>query len=329
MTFLPENIINCLKDTYKPSSIKTYDSSIKRLHKLAGYPTTSFRPGVILRFSEMKNAMISNNVKLTSQITIVSAVNAICNCVDEFVLVKEGYAKLFAELVKKSKRHNKKREATEDEKKHKLEWNEIIAKREEYRKRFIKPKTRTMDVAKAYRILTLMTEVAPLKGSEYIDMRIKKLTKREEQDIGRICHTSGMNVLCIRTSTMYVCDHGTVERYGIKIIPFGPKVLKAVRQTMRVLNPGSITKINSSDMNLVLPVNLKLTTPMTSSVFTNFMYRVFDPFRISTNAIRKAYTVQFLHKNPSHEDRLFVAAVMGNSLDMQKHLLRRDKKERK
>ena len=329
MPFLPDNIINCLNNTYKPSSVKTYDSSIKRLHKLAGFPTTTFKPGVILKFNEMKNAMITNNVKLTSQITIVNAVNAICNCVDTFVLVKEDYALLFAELVKQSKKHNKHRQATDDEKKHKLEWNEIIAKRDEYRRKYINSKTRTIDIAKAYRILMLMTEVAPLKGSEYIDMRIKKLTKREEKDIGRTCHLNGKNILCLRTSAMYVCEYGTVDRYGVKVIPFGKNVLKAIKQTMRVLNPGSITKINSSNMNHVLPVNIKLNTSITSSVFTNFMYRIFDPFKISTNAIRKAYTVQFLNKNPSHEERIFMAAVMGNSLDMQKHLLRRDKHERR
>jgi len=170
-----------------------------------------------------------------------------------------------------------------------MKFDDVLKLRERYISGDKKDTISTNRGAFNYFLLALYTEIPPLRGSEYINMKFGD--KDDEVD-------DETNIFDIENRTLVIRNHKTVKTHGIKVIRYKSDILHEA-----VLNWRSV---NDSDR----------VVPLSSATLKSRFYRIFKPKMISTNMLRKIYT-EHTKSFPIDEQRK-IAKIMGHTMRTHK-----------
>jgi hypothetical protein len=317
--FLPDDLVERLSKKYKPSSIKVHAGNIKRVFKLAG--KQKFNAVFLANVSSIKQ-LLEKDVKLSTRKNIVNSIIAVCQHFDLLKLVVSRYDDYFKQLARKHNNNYKYRKATKKEKANELKWEELIAIRTEYDNEIKRDALDEMlererhEFILSWQLLHLYTELPALRGGEYLSMKLVELKGNE--DVETLCATSKVNLCDLGGRRLLVCDHKTVDKYGIKEITLPTATAKLVEKAH--------TLLTVPNEGIWLFPHPTLPRALTNVELNKLMKLIFSPRNVGTQMLRKIYIGHFLNGHPSADERKRVSAIMGHSLEMQEFVYSRFRK---
>jgi integrase len=322
MQFLPTQINQKLAERFKESSIKVHNANLKRVYKLlTGKKTPKFDASKLLEVNKVKQEL--NGIKLSSRKNVVNSIIRVCENYPLLKAVQKKYEKYFKTLAEQHNHDYQYKAPTSKEEKNKIEWERVIEMRDEKDvefERMIKAAARNPEkydhtVAIARLLLNLYTRMPPLRGGEYLNMKILELS--DSDDATLVCEQTAVNVCDILDNTLHICNHKTVAKYGIKVVQVSDQLIAVIREVTDLFGE----YVQDYD-DWLLP-HFVAGRPFTNVELTKIFKRIFAPYNISTQMLRKMYIGHFLSQNPSVEDRKELTRIMGHSLEMQEFVYSR------
>lgn len=302
MTFIPDKIINKLKENYRESSLKTMDGQIKRIHKMANLD--KFNEKLLIDLKKMKNLL--NNMEKTN--VKKSLINSSMKVLEVMDNVPNKLLKEYKEWFRLSARNHENKyhygELDEKQKDSFISLEEIKKMRGEYSKKN-DLEGNPYEYLK-YVVLSLYTYLPPLRGEDYFKTRLIKCPSFE-----KCLKTLPYNFYDLKTNKLVLKEYKTSGTHGTRIIEFPSELSKIIDKW---------AKINPSDF--LIP-NLQTKNAMSQSGFTDFLNRLFKPHKISTSMLRKIYISETVPKL-SVSERKTLAKTMAHSLVMQEFIYRKN-----
>ena len=285
--FLPDSLVEKMKGKYRESSIKTMGGQIKRLHKMEGF--NKYNLELLKDFEKVKD--------LLDGLDKTSTKKAICNTIMKVIQFEDKqydmnqYKSLFSGYVHV---HDDTYFMSKPKKELILmfEIEEIQKKYEE--------EVLSMDLTKLngfdrstyvkYITISLYTFLPPLRGEDYYNTDIVK-TLEETNDKG--------NFYVLDEKKLYLNKYKTSRTYGQRIIDF----------------PDKMHKIIGDYCSRYMIPTMK-GTKMTQQGFTNMLFRIFNPRKISVDILRQSYITEMVPGMTSRECKE-LTITMAHSLGSQ------------
>ena len=298
--FLPDSIRDKMTAKYKSSSIKTMDRQIKRIHKIAGLPTFS----VELLMDLNKVTKIITELKTTETVK-KSLVNTTMKII-EFAGqgVAEEYKSWFKQLCAQEREARQYAKSTLKEQSclNDVDIDYLVKKRNEWKQ--ISKKSRKQKDYIKYLVLSLYTMLPPLRGEDYFNTRVLSSAGR---DINELAKTLDYNFYDLDTKTIVITKYKTSSTYGIRTIVFPEELASIISQWMNDINP----------TNYLIPD--RKGNMMRQQSFTDMLFRIFKPYKISTSMLRKIYISKVAILLPV-EERKEISKIMAHSLVTQEFI---------
>jgi hypothetical protein len=308
--FIPEDYIEKMRKVFQPNSIKTMNTQIKRIHILGG--EKSFSRDFLQNFSKIKELIYKNLDKTSVRKAMVNTIIKVLTVgggVDDKSKIMELYTGLFKEMITE---HNKNYLYAENDKKL-LNMKEVKNIFKEYQKQvleFDKDKRKTREyylLFQKYLILALYTIIPPLRGEEYYNSIVEECDKKI---LEKCIENRDYNFYDPKSGNLVVKKYKTMRKYGTRIIKFPPRLMKIINEWLEIKENYLGNKNNKKLFNL------------SQQAFTETLFAIFTPFKISTSALRKIY-ISSCVKGMNGKKRQEIARIMGHSLEMQEFVYKK------
>lgn len=323
---IPKATTKELQKKYKDSSIKTLLGSIKRVLKEL-YNIDTYKPELLFTYTKVIK-WIEGIDNMASRKNILAAILAILRAEPDTpkgIIAK--YEEYFNKLAKKVETDRKYAEPKQEELDNWISYNDVKKKFNEYEKiikkinwkkengdetSFISPHDKNLFLR--YMILAFYTFLPPLRGEEYFNTAI--ISQCKEKSYDNMLKLLKKNLLDVSNGNLVSKYYKTANVYGTRIIPIPKNILTIVKQ---------FRQINGYNPYLVPNLTAIRAEPMTQQAFTALMYRIFDPYKISTSMLRKIYISDALKEIKDPDERKKLAYIMGHSIDAQEFIYKRFK----
>jgi len=336
---LPLTIKNRLLKKYRESSIKTFTTSIKRIYVNAyDPPINQYKPQVLYDFDYISK-YISKSIPLVSQKNIVAAILAVIKVEDNPSPPQEvisNYEKLFNKLASKVTESVQYKEPSQSEEENWISYKEVYRKFEQVQSQINNPefqnrikivtsspstihlKYSDLAIYQHYIILAFYIYLPPLRSEEYYNTIILTVCNTPDK-YSQLIKATKRNIIDLENNKLVSGIYKTSDKYGLRVIDLPQQLVKIIKTWYRLT-------YTFSNQNLLF--NLNTYKPLTQQAFTEQMFRIFSPNRISSSMLRKIFISEFLAKNPSAQERKKLAHTMGHSLEMQEFIYSRFKSKK-
>jgi len=167
-----------------------------------------------------------------------------------------------------------------------------------------------------YLLLALYTIVPPLRGEEYYATRVKRCKKKEFE---KCVESDDYNFYDMTNGNLVIKNYKTQRAYGTRIIKFPPRLKKIIKDWIENFGDGS---------EWLIPAYNDKGKHITQQAFTETLFRVFSPYKISSSMLRKIYISDCV-KRMNGVKRQEIARIMGHSLQMQEFVYKKKHKKNK
>lgn len=293
--FIPNDNYLKLEKVFKPNSLKTMNTQIKRIFNLGNKYV--FNKDYLMDFDNIKN-LVSTKLDKTS------VKKAMINTIMKVLLIGFDikktddtiikYEKYFGELVKLHNQNYLYSEAKNEL----LHYSKIREKFNDYQKK-INDNTDIITWRK-YVILALYSCLPPLRGEEYYNTYIKTYKK---SDLNNYINKNDFNFYDTTSGTLIIKKYKTEKIYGTRILKFPPRLKKIVNQWIKIQKKDKLIDVSQQ-------------------LFTETLFNIFEPYKISTSALRKIYISNFVKKMDGKK-RQELAYKMGHSLQAQEFIYKK------
>ena len=309
----PKPTLKELQKKYKDSSIRTLSNSIKKIHKEI-FNVETYDPKLLYKYTKIIKWIKSNIEKQSSQKNLLAAILAFIKAepdTPEEIISK--YKEYFNTFAKKVETDRKYIEPTQKEKDNWIPYSDVKKKFNEIKKEIKKNKNKNL--FQKYLALAFYNYLPPLRGEEYYNTVI--INNCSDGSYENLLKLTKRNILDITNKKLVSYYYKTANVYGLRIIDL-PKPLIDIVKESQILN----------DFNHFLFPNHQSVrpSPMSQPAFTNLLFRIFDPNKISTSMLRKIYISDILKKMKEPNKRKELAYIMGHSIDAQEFTYSRFKK---
>lgn len=309
-SFLPLTVYDNMLNRYKPSSIKSFTTNIRRLlHEIFNIDKFTLAP--FNNYFKVEKYILGLEKPSVRQ-NMIATVNA-------FLIMNGGnaalismYEDLFEKINNVARDAQKYAAPTEHEENNLIDWNLVVSLYDIYREKIgtiRKYGLRELREYQKYMILALYTMIPPLRGQEYLDAIILKVVD-VPVNYKRIYELTHKNLFDIKNNKFIVRYHKTFDTHGVKVIDFNQELSNIVEKWV---------ELTGSQILIPNLENEKFNEPMAQTALTELMFRIFAPNKISTSMLRKIY-ISDVVKNMSAAERKKLAKIMGHTLESQEFI---------
>lgn len=310
---IPLKLNNSLLVKYKPSSIKTFTINIKRILKEV-YNIDKYTVAPLLNIKKVTDYITNDVQKISVQLNLAAALVSFLS--HEENIPKEAldyYQNLFDKISEKAAYERKYPIPTEEELENWLPWSQIVKLANDYKKKVTQE---PYDYLK-YLVLSLYTQIPPLRGQDYLNSIIMKV--ENPTDYHRLLQITQKNIFDLTNKQLIISHYKTEKTHGRRTIDIPKQLIPIVENWFRI----------TGSQNLIPNLQNK-SEPMTQQAFTDLLFRIFKPKNISTSMLRKIYIshrLKYISNNPIERKKL--ARIMGHTLETQEFIYNRFKKMKK
>jgi hypothetical protein len=283
---------------YQPGSIKTMDNQIKRIFKISGKNT--FSSNVLTDHHNIINIISNIDTSETVKRAITNSVIKILQFSN--IDVPKQYKDYFKHICNKERIASLYAKKTETEKKSMVPFSHLIKTRELWKTKAMSTRKRA-DYLK-YLVLSLYTMIPPLRGEEFYNTTV---IDSQGNNLEKLSETLGYNFYDTHSNTLVISKYKTVRTYGLRLIKFTDELDNIVNTWMTTFNNTQLLIPDQND------------NMMKQQSFTDMLFRIFRPLKISTSMIRKIYISEIaVHLSP--DERKKISHIMAHSLIMQEFI---------
>lgn len=349
MTYFSDELRKKLIDKkYKESSIKAFETNIKRLIKLIDpdgqHDRLSQEQLDMLDRSSVIIAKIDKYIdKLNVKTAMFNAVVKILEADGKSSSIIEPYQQNFSALSRYNVVKNQYLAPSKSELENFTDMNGVRSIQKKWEGKVASFSDRSYsDITNSqrktylkYLLCSLYTFFPPLRGEEYYktmityvddpdlifkevkgsDEAVKQHEKKYDEKVKEIYEEHydliESNFYDVRNHMLYIKNYKTEKKYGARVLKF-PEVLHPILERWSALN-------NST---FLIP-NLDGNSQMSQQGFTSLMNSIFKPYKISSSMMRKIFISDFLASKPSADLRKKVANQMAHALDTQEFIYKR------
>lgn len=298
---IPPEIDKAFREGKSHETYKTYTIMLSKMFREV-WGSEEFSVAKLKEVDKVKKYIDKGTLSITSRKIITIAAVMILKAAKAPQSLIDVYGKLARDYRIKDTKMRKDRAPTSRERGSMLDWPDIIAVRECYKK-CLKDKACVAEMTSLeyrrwymkYVTLCLFTMIPPQRGQVfyncYIDIDVK-----------------GSNMIDTKKSLLIVKHEKTTKSYGVRRIVL-PTALNSIIKDWK--------EVVAEDGYLLMP-NAK-GNMMSSPAWTQFMNSIFQR-DMSTDMLRKIYVSYMItEKGISIDERQKLADIMGHSVLMQQH----------
>lgn len=311
---IPDKTYTKLLEKYRPSTIKTFITNIKRILRDA-FNTNTFTLQPLVNTVKTKKYLESiqgSGMRKTLLATIIAFLKtdpAVPPSTIKF------YSTFFDTLAKQVNHERQYQCPTPEEQANWISWPDIIKKRKKYRRLAecvdeLQPSQITLDdkyLYLKYILLCLYTYIPPLRGEEYINATVISVANPKLYQTVR--DITGRNLFDVKHKQFVVYGYKTSNVYGTRFVPIPDELIPIIKRWTNLTNS-----------QLLLPNLQDPQTPILQESLTQLFFRIFEPKNVSTRMLRKIYISHKLKTLKDPEKRKELALVMGHSLQTQEFI---------
>lgn len=296
--FLPDEVIALLElSNFSPTSIRTFDYSVKRLFSMMYGPLQKFNINKILKdYLTVINTIENSDAPLNSKKMLFHSISNVIKVsgIDTYPAMKILDARdKFSSYVDEMRAFQKKESVIPLDNIYPLiksTFDDLeLSLTDEY--------DPSKDVP--YIILGFFIYLPPLRSQDYVNTRITSKGLKNNDD--------KINHINLEKSEMIINEYKTGKKYGQRKIHLPAPLVHILKEY----------KTKSKNKWLVPKLYGDGSEPMTNSAFTHFLNRVLGE-KISTAELRRAYISQeVINKDMKGKERKNVAKIMAHSTRTQ------------
>jgi integrase len=148
-----------------------------------------------------------------------------------------------------------------------------------------------------YALLCLYTYIPPLRAQDYRTSLLFEDSSKED--------TIDINYLCLKSKRLVICNYKTKTTHGTRIIDVPDEVINVLTEYKNKYKAKYV--VSGKDGN-----------QMSQTAFVNFMQRIFDGKKVSTNMLRKFFISEKIENEKMNGlERKKQAHIMGHTLGTQ------------
>lgn len=310
---VPDGVLYKLEEKYRKSSVKTLIFNLRRILGDGFGVKDKYTLKPLMRYDDVVRFLekdISNRASRKNILASVIAFLKTDNRVPKRLIDK--YEKLFLEIGKKLNDVRKYKKPDRDEREAFIPFEDVIKLRKEYKKIVDKGGDKIdLYTYIRYLLLSLYTYIPPLRGEEYLNAVVVRLSKDSKPNYEALLKLFGKNIMDIEGRVFAVGTYKTSDAYGMRLIKIPKKVANIV---------GKWYEINGNKSVLIPNLAYKGDgeEAMNPKALTAMFNRIFGGRKISTSMLRKIYISHMLGlKSTTVAKRKELARIMGHSLEMQ------------
>lgn len=312
---IPKSINRTLLKKYRPSSIVTLTQNYKKilqdLFNTNIYTTEPFLTNFI-KFKKYVEHQEKESIQKNYLSSVLTFLKADPKTPEPIIKKYQNYFNKMVKIIDNNKLY---KEPTEREEESFITWNEILEIYNKNKKEIEEyPEQQFPSYEDKYKylhylLLTLYTTIPPLRGEEYRNSIIIKVTDTSNYDT--ITEACKCNLIDIKNSNLVIKHYKTSKTHGSKIIPIPKETLKIIKKWHQITNKNKYLLPNLQTPN----------KQMSQSSLSHLLQRIFKPHNISTSMLRKIYISEKLKTiRNKPKERKELAKTMGHTLPLQEFI---------